>query len=114
MSNNLLTIKCFFFCFPKARFSPFFYYQSQELPNGSVKEAEGPTPVPLEVPSADPTEEAEDHKPKLCRLEKGANGYGFHLNAIRGRPGSFVKEVWYLAPAAQRTPPVRAVSASNH
>ncbi|XP_040854289.1 Na(+)/H(+) exchange regulatory cofactor NHE-RF3 isoform X1 [Ochotona curzoniae] len=82
-----------------ARFSPFFYYQSQELPNGSVKEAEGPTPVPLEVPSADPTEEAEDHKPKLCRLEKGANGYGFHLNAIRGRPGSFVKEVQKGSPA---------------
>ncbi|XP_058535969.1 Na(+)/H(+) exchange regulatory cofactor NHE-RF3-like [Ochotona princeps] len=76
-----------------ACFSPFFYYQSQELPNGSVKEAAGPTPVPLEVPSADPTEEAEDHKPKLCRLEKGANGYGFHLNVIQGRPGSFVKEV---------------------
>ncbi|XP_058515680.1 Na(+)/H(+) exchange regulatory cofactor NHE-RF3-like [Ochotona princeps] len=82
-----------------AHFSPFFYYQSQELPNGSVKEAAGPTPVPLEVPNADPTEEAEDHKPKLCRLEKGANGYGFHLNAIQGQPSSFVKEVQKGSPA---------------
>lgn len=80
--------------FQKAHFSPFLYYQSQELPNGSVKETPAPTPAPLEVSSPDTTEEVGDHKPKLCRLVKGENGYGFHLNAIQGRPGSFIKEVW--------------------
>lgn len=79
--------------FQKAHFSPFLYYQSQELPNSSVKEAPAPPPAPLEVSSLDSTEEV-DHKPKLCRLVKGENGYGFHLNAIRGRPGPFIKEVW--------------------
>lgn len=74
--------------FPKAHFSPFLYYQSQQLPNGSVKEALVPAPAPAPLASSSP-----DHKPKLCRLVKGDNGYGFHLNAIRGQPGSFVKEV---------------------
>ncbi|XP_057577441.1 Na(+)/H(+) exchange regulatory cofactor NHE-RF3 [Hippopotamus amphibius kiboko] len=82
-----------------AGFSPFLYYQIQELPNGSVKEAPVPTPAPLEVSSPDATEEVGDHKPKLCRLVKGEDGYGFHLNAIQGRPGSFVKEVQEGGPA---------------
>ncbi|KAJ1064438.1 hypothetical protein K5549_015533 [Capra hircus] len=82
-----------------AGFSPFFYYQSQELPNGSVKEAPAPTPAPLEVSSPEATEEVGDHKPKLCRLARGEDGYGFHLNAVRGQPGSFVKEVQKGGPA---------------
>lgn len=34
-----------------------------------------------------------DHKPKLCRLEKTAAGFGFHLNGIQGVNGQYVKEV---------------------
>eukprot|EP00070_Physeter_catodon_P013650 XP_007130849.1 Na(+)/H(+) exchange regulatory cofactor NHE-RF3 isoform X3 [Physeter catodon] len=82
-----------------AGFSPLLYYQNQELPNGSVKEAPVPTPAPLDVSSPDTAEEVADHKPKLCRLVKGEDGYGFHLNAIRGQPGSFVKEVQKAGPA---------------
>ncbi|XP_052493899.1 Na(+)/H(+) exchange regulatory cofactor NHE-RF3 [Budorcas taxicolor] len=82
-----------------AGFSPFFYYQGQELPNGSVKEAPAPTPAPLEVSSPETTEEVGDHKPKLCRLARGEDGYGFHLNAVPGQPGSFVKEVQKGGPA---------------
>uniref|UniRef100_G3UNL8 PDZ domain containing 1 n=1 Tax=Loxodonta africana TaxID=9785 RepID=G3UNL8_LOXAF len=82
-----------------AHFSPFLYYQSnQELPNGSVKEAPATIPAPLEVESSDTTEEV-DQKPKLCRLVKGENGYGFHLNSIRDLPGSFAKEVQKGSPA---------------
>ncbi|XP_058165575.1 Na(+)/H(+) exchange regulatory cofactor NHE-RF3 isoform X2 [Dasypus novemcinctus] len=82
-----------------ASFSPFLYYQSQELPNGSVKEALAPTPASLEVSSPDTTEEVGDQKPKLCKLVKSENGYGFHLNAIRNLPGSFIKEVQKGSPA---------------
>uniref|UniRef100_A0A2K5DYP3 PDZ domain containing 1 n=1 Tax=Aotus nancymaae TaxID=37293 RepID=A0A2K5DYP3_AOTNA len=83
-----------------ARFSPFLYHQSEELPNGSVKEAPAPTSASLKVSSpSDTTEEVGDHKPKLCRLAKGENGYGFHLNSIRGLPGSFIKEVQKGGPA---------------
>ncbi|CAK6439820.1 unnamed protein product [Pipistrellus nathusii] len=73
-----------------AHFSPFLYYQNQHLPNGSVTEA----PVPAPAASSRP-----DHKPRLCRLVKGDDGYGFHLNAIRGRPGPYVKEVQEGSPA---------------
>ncbi|KAL0590983.1 Na/H exchange regulatory cofactor NHE-RF3 [Plecturocebus cupreus] len=83
-----------------AHFSPFLYYQSQELPDGSVSEAPAPTSASLKVSSpSDTTEEVGDHKPKLCRLAKGENGYGFHLNSIRGLPGSFIKEVQKGGPA---------------
>ncbi|CAO2599299.1 Na(+)/H(+) exchange regulatory cofactor NHE-RF3 [Lemmus lemmus] len=82
-----------------ARFSPLLYCQSQELPNGSVKEAPAPVPAPLEATSSDATEDAGDYKPKLCRLIKVDDSYGFHLNAIQGQPGSFVKEVQKGGPA---------------
>ncbi|XP_076789093.1 Na(+)/H(+) exchange regulatory cofactor NHE-RF3 isoform X1 [Arvicanthis niloticus] len=88
-----------------ARFSPLLYCQSQELPNGSVKEAPAPIPAPLEATGSDTTVDADadvdagDHKPKLCRLIKEEDSYGFHLNAIRGQPGSFVKEVQQGGPA---------------
>ncbi|KAM4806333.1 Na(+)/H(+) exchange regulatory cofactor NHE-RF3 [Urocitellus parryii] len=84
-----------------AQFSPFFYYQSQEIPNGSIKEAPASIPAPLDVSSPDTTEEVADHRPKLCRLMKDENGYGFHLNAIQGQPGSFIKQVQEGGPAAQ-------------
>lgn len=79
--------------FQKARFSPLLYCQSQDLPNGSVKEAPAPTPAALEATGSDATENVEQQKPKLCRLSKEDGSFGFHLNAIRGQPGSFVKEV---------------------
>ncbi|XP_075416623.1 Na(+)/H(+) exchange regulatory cofactor NHE-RF3 isoform X2 [Tenrec ecaudatus] len=82
-----------------AHFSPFLYYQSQELPNGSVQEPPAPTPAPLEDAHCSSAEDVDEHKPKLCRLMKGENGYGFHLNAIRDLPGSFVKEVQKGSPA---------------
>ncbi|XP_028657032.1 Na(+)/H(+) exchange regulatory cofactor NHE-RF3 [Erpetoichthys calabaricus] len=51
-----------------------------------------------------PTTAPEDkvkHKPKLCKLEKTTSGFGFHLNAIRGTPGHFLKEVVMGSPAEQ-------------
>uniref|UniRef100_A0A8D2L6Z3 PDZ domain containing 1 n=1 Tax=Varanus komodoensis TaxID=61221 RepID=A0A8D2L6Z3_VARKO len=37
--------------------------------------------------------EEENHKPRLCKLEKGPNGFGFRLNAIKDVPGQFIKQV---------------------
>ncbi|GAB1287889.1 Na(+)/H(+) exchange regulatory cofactor NHE-RF3 [Apodemus speciosus] len=82
-----------------ARFSPLLYCQSQDLPNGSVKEAPAPTPAALEVTGSDAAEDAEHHQPKLCRLIKEDGSFGFHLNATRGQPGSFVKEIQPGGPA---------------
>ncbi|XP_001363529.2 Na(+)/H(+) exchange regulatory cofactor NHE-RF3 [Monodelphis domestica] len=81
-----------------AQFSPFLYYlQNQALPNGAIKEVPA-APSPVASSPAPPEEEA-THKPKLCRLLKGQEGYGFHLNAIRDQPGSFIKEVQKGSPA---------------
>ncbi|KAI2660474.1 Na(+)/H(+) exchange regulatory cofactor NHE-RF3 [Labeo rohita] len=33
-----------------------------------------------------------EHKPRLCRLEKTAAGFGFHLNGIQGTYGQYIKE----------------------
>ncbi|XP_049735838.1 Na(+)/H(+) exchange regulatory cofactor NHE-RF3 isoform X1 [Elephas maximus indicus] len=71
--------------------------ESSYTSGGSVK-APATIPAPLEVESSDTTEEV-DQKPKLCRLVKGENGYGFHLNSIRDLPGSFAKEVQKGSPA---------------
>ncbi|XP_061698373.1 Na(+)/H(+) exchange regulatory cofactor NHE-RF3 [Syngnathoides biaculeatus] len=39
------------------------------------------------------TEEGAELKPKLCKMEKTAAGYGFHLNGIQGVFGQYIKEV---------------------
>ncbi|XP_041115312.1 Na(+)/H(+) exchange regulatory cofactor NHE-RF3-like [Polyodon spathula] len=49
--------------------------------------------------AATPSQDSSEHKPRLCLLEKTSGGFGFHLNAIRGLPGQFVKEVANGSPA---------------
>lgn len=39
-------------------------------------------------------------RPRLCVLEKGDNGYGFHLHGEKGKPGQFVRHVEPDSPAA--------------
>ncbi|KAJ7989397.1 hypothetical protein DPEC_G00304120 [Dallia pectoralis] len=34
-----------------------------------------------------------DHQPRLCVLDKGANGYGFHLHGEKGKSGQFIRLV---------------------
>uniref|UniRef100_A0A8C5WSV0 PDZ domain containing 1 n=1 Tax=Laticauda laticaudata TaxID=8630 RepID=A0A8C5WSV0_LATLA len=41
----------------------------------------------------------ENHKPRLCKLIKSPNGFGFRLNAINNIPGVFIKEVKKDGPA---------------
>lgn len=39
------------------------------------------------------TEQKVKHKPKICKMVKGPNGFGFSLNMIKNRPGFFITEV---------------------
>ncbi|XP_029977492.1 Na(+)/H(+) exchange regulatory cofactor NHE-RF1a isoform X2 [Sphaeramia orbicularis] len=39
-------------------------------------------------------------RPRLCVLEKGANGYGFHLHGEKGKTGQFIRLVEPDTPAA--------------
>ncbi|XP_076855768.1 Na(+)/H(+) exchange regulatory cofactor NHE-RF1a [Brachyhypopomus gauderio] len=38
-------------------------------------------------------------RPRLCVLEKGADGYGFHLHGEKGKPGQFIRLVEPNSPA---------------
>ncbi|TNN42077.1 Na(+)/H(+) exchange regulatory cofactor NHE-RF1 [Liparis tanakae] len=40
-------------------------------------------------------------RPKLCLLEKGASGYGFHLHGEKGKIGQFIRLVEADTPAAE-------------
>ncbi|XP_041663480.1 Na(+)/H(+) exchange regulatory cofactor NHE-RF3 [Cheilinus undulatus] len=50
------------------------------------------SPAPVQ-PSAPVRDREEELKPKLCKMEKTAVGYGFHLNGIQGVCGQYIKEV---------------------
>ncbi|XP_066562252.1 Na(+)/H(+) exchange regulatory cofactor NHE-RF3 [Amia ocellicauda] len=66
------------------------------------QEAQQSSAVPVQLPSPTPpppSEEQKDYKPKLCKLRKTTGGFGFHLNAIQGIQGQFVKEVLKGGPA---------------
>ncbi|XP_008105893.1 Na(+)/H(+) exchange regulatory cofactor NHE-RF3 [Anolis carolinensis] len=69
-----------------AKVSPCLY---QQIPH---------EPSPQEVEEPTSAEEAY-HKPRLCKLIKDSKGFGFRLNAIKGLPGQFVKEVHKDGPA---------------
>ncbi|XP_061407005.1 Na(+)/H(+) exchange regulatory cofactor NHE-RF3-like [Lethenteron reissneri] len=44
--------------------------------------------------------DAQDLRPRLRHLSKGADGFGFHLYGIRGQPGQYIKKVTPGSPAA--------------
>uniref|UniRef100_A0A672K4G5 Na(+)/H(+) exchange regulatory cofactor NHE-RF3-like n=1 Tax=Sinocyclocheilus grahami TaxID=75366 RepID=A0A672K4G5_SINGR len=69
--------------------SPLLYWEEMRgsPPSYPAHEAEA-IPAPAVPAPADV-----DHKPKLCRLEKTAAGFGFHLNGIQGVNGQYIKEV---------------------
>ncbi|KAJ8013456.1 hypothetical protein DPEC_G00029980 [Dallia pectoralis] len=41
-----------------------------------------------------------DLRPRRCVLDKGPNGYGFHLHGDKGNPGQFIRQVEADSPAA--------------
>ncbi|XP_035250680.1 Na(+)/H(+) exchange regulatory cofactor NHE-RF3 [Anguilla anguilla] len=85
--------------YKKAGVSPLFYWNEvrgshqQTSPPASPN---GGTPAPEPVPTPPPASSQpipEEYKPKLCKLEKTASGFGFHLNGVHGVPGQYLKEV---------------------
>ncbi|KAI5107035.1 Na(+)/H(+) exchange regulatory cofactor NHE-RF3 [Silurus meridionalis] len=71
--------------------SPLLYLEEMRI---SMPQPSNPEPEHYVTPVAAMPEPAEEiYKPKLCRMEKGAAGYGFHLNGIQGVYGQYIKEV---------------------
>ncbi|XP_062861397.1 Na(+)/H(+) exchange regulatory cofactor NHE-RF3 [Trichomycterus rosablanca] len=71
--------------------SPLLFWEEMgHLPNQPSQ----PEPENIAMPVPAMPEPAEQtYKPKLCRLEKTAAGFGFHLNGIQGIHGQYIKEV---------------------
>ncbi|XP_057901139.1 Na(+)/H(+) exchange regulatory cofactor NHE-RF3 [Melospiza georgiana] len=66
-----------------AQISPFsYYYKAQASTLAKMEER-----VELH------TEQKVNHKPRICKMVKGPNGFGFSLNMIKNKPGLFITEV---------------------
>ncbi|XP_010397802.4 Na(+)/H(+) exchange regulatory cofactor NHE-RF3 [Corvus cornix cornix] len=72
-----------------AQISPFSYYYK----------AQDPTPAKTEERLEFHTEQKVSHKPRICSMVKGPNGFGFSLNMIKNKPGLFINEVQSQGPA---------------
>ncbi|XP_017586974.1 PREDICTED: Na(+)/H(+) exchange regulatory cofactor NHE-RF3 isoform X1 [Corvus brachyrhynchos] len=72
-----------------AQISPFSYYYK----------AQHPTPAKTEERLEFHTEQKVNHKPRICSMVKGPNGFGFSLNMIKNKPGLFINEVQSQGPA---------------
>ncbi|NWV89035.1 NHRF3 protein, partial [Machaerirhynchus nigripectus] len=73
-----------------AQISPFSYYYK----------AQDPTPAKMEERVEFHTEQV-NHKPRICKMVKGPNGFGFSLNMIKNKPGLFINEVQSQGPAGR-------------
>ncbi|KAM9320397.1 Na(+)/H(+) exchange regulatory cofactor NHE-RF3 [Gastrophryne carolinensis] len=101
--------------YAKAGLSPFVYLKESQAPAPvNTEAAEPPTTKPAPPPAqpAAPTPvtpppqysaatlfPAPEHKPRLCRVQKGDKGFGFNLNAIKDVPGQYFKQIVKGGPA---------------
>ncbi|XP_044221868.1 Na(+)/H(+) exchange regulatory cofactor NHE-RF3 [Thunnus albacares] len=79
--------------YKKGRVSPMLFWEERKdsfFPPSYTEALNLPVPV---RPLAPVQEREEELKPKLCKMEKTAAGYGFHLNGIQGVYGQYIKEV---------------------
>ncbi|NXU14133.1 NHRF3 protein, partial [Pardalotus punctatus] len=74
-----------------AQISPFSYYDK----------AQDPTPAKIEERAELHTEQQVNYKPRICKMVKGPNGFGFSLNMIKNKPGLFISEVQTQGPAGR-------------
>uniref|UniRef100_A0A8C5T336 PDZ domain containing 1 n=1 Tax=Malurus cyaneus samueli TaxID=2593467 RepID=A0A8C5T336_9PASS len=74
-----------------AQISPFSYYYK----------AQDPTPAKMDERVELHTEQKVNYKPRICKMVKGPNGFGFSLNMIKNRPGLFISEVQTQGPAGR-------------
>uniref|UniRef100_A0A8C5TNU4 Na(+)/H(+) exchange regulatory cofactor NHE-RF n=1 Tax=Malurus cyaneus samueli TaxID=2593467 RepID=A0A8C5TNU4_9PASS len=58
-------------------------------------------PAPVEPAAREPSsgDRREELRPRLCRMKKGPDGYGFNLHSDKSRPGQYVRAVDPGSPA---------------
>lgn len=86
-----MCLSVFSFPPPQGGISPLLYWEEMR---SSLPQQSNPEPEPnvTSVPAM-PDSAEKIYKTKLCRMEKTAAGYGFHLNGIQGVHGQYIKEV---------------------
>uniref|UniRef100_A0A8B9ZJR6 PDZ domain containing 1 n=1 Tax=Anas platyrhynchos TaxID=8839 RepID=A0A8B9ZJR6_ANAPL len=72
-----------------AQISPYSYYNR----------GKDPTPAKTEEKVELHSEQKVNHKPRICKMVKGPNGFGFSLNMAKNKPGLFINEVQSHGPA---------------
>ncbi|CAJ1079545.1 Na(+)/H(+) exchange regulatory cofactor NHE-RF3 isoform X1 [Xyrichtys novacula] len=72
--------------------SPMLFWEQMDDTNSPPSYTEAMS-SPAQVRTPTPVQDPEILKPKLCRMEKEAAGYGFHLNGIQGVRGQYLREV---------------------
>lgn len=89
--------------------SPFF--QAQISPYSYYNRGKDPAPAKTEDKVELHSEQKVNHKPRICKMVKGPNGFGFSLNMAKNKPGLFINEVLMQDDAQQKAWVVcRAVS----
>ncbi|XP_005799363.1 Na(+)/H(+) exchange regulatory cofactor NHE-RF3 [Xiphophorus maculatus] len=79
--------------YKQGKVSPMLFWEEMKDSNSPPSYTEAlslPAPAKTSMPVRDRTEEA---RPKLCKMEKTSDGFGFHLNGIEGMLGQYITEV---------------------
>lgn len=77
----------------QGKVSPMLFWEEMKDSNSPPSYTEAlslPAPAKTSMPVRDRTEEV---RPKLCKMEKTSDGFGFHLNGIEGMLGQYITEV---------------------
>ncbi|NXA47404.1 NHRF3 protein, partial [Nothocercus julius] len=74
------------------------YKLAQISPSSYYHKVQDPSPSKTEEKVELHTEQKVD-KPRICKMVKGPNGFGFNLNTIKNKPGLFISEVQNSGPA---------------
>ncbi|CAG5865703.1 unnamed protein product, partial [Menidia menidia] len=79
--------------YQQAKVCPMLYWDEMKDSNSPPSYIEAVN-APVPIRPATPVEKREEElRPKLCKMEKTAAGFGFHLNGIQGVCGQYIKEV---------------------
>uniref|UniRef100_A0A8B9TJI9 PDZ domain containing 1 n=1 Tax=Anas platyrhynchos TaxID=8839 RepID=A0A8B9TJI9_ANAPL len=75
------------------------FFQAQISPYSYYNRGKDPTPAKTEEKVELHSEQKVNHKPRICKMVKGPNGFGFSLNMAKNKPGLFINEVQSHGPA---------------
>ncbi|XP_075335582.1 Na(+)/H(+) exchange regulatory cofactor NHE-RF3 [Odontesthes bonariensis] len=79
--------------YQQGKVSPMLFWEDMKDSNSPPSYIEAMNTSASVRPSTLAQKREENPRPKLCKMEKTAHGFGFHLNGIQGLFGQYIKEV---------------------